>query len=576
MDSQRLILFFVFSFSLFFLMDAWQRDQKPQTPVTASGATVLGKGTSAAGQGAPTPIPAAPSSPATAAPSAPQVSAAPPQSSALAKGEVIRVVTDTMRAEIALTGGDIRSLEFLQHKGTLDKTKNFMLFQSAADHTYIAQSGLIGTGLPNHRSVYTATAREYRLSDGSQTLEVRLDAPESSGIKSTLTYKFSRGSYVIDLTYDVTNGGAAAVPLFGYYQLVRDSKPPDGDSAMLPTFTGPAVYTKAEKFQKVVFSDIDKGKTPYSKTGTEGWVAIIQHYFLSAFLPKDGLLREFYTKKLDGGLYAAGLVVTGGSVEPGKSGSITTPLYAGPQATDKLEKLAPGLELVIDYGVLTIIAVPLFAVLAWIHQWVNNWGIAIILLTVLIKLLFYPLQEASYRAMAKMKVIAPKMQKLKEQYGDDRQRMQKAVMEMYQKEKVNPMAGCLPILVQMPVFIALYWVILASVDLRHAPFYGWITDLSAIDPWYILPVLMGASMIIQTRLNPEPPDPVQAKVMKIMPIAFSVFFFFFPAGLVLYWLINNILSIAQQWHINRKIEQAAQKPPAKATSKSSDSSRPEK
>jgi len=566
MDSQRLILFFVFSFSLFFLMDAWQRDQRPPVQPQAPTSVPSKSATPTS------PVPAAPTAPATAVPGAPQTAAPPPQAAITAKGEIIKVETDTLRVEIALTGGDIRRLEFLQHKGTLDKTKNFELFQSTVDHTYIAQSGLIGADLPNHRSNYTASAREYRLADGSQTVDVRLEAPEAAGVKAALVYKFTRGSYVIDIAYEVTNTGTAAIPLYGYYQLVRDSKPPDGDSAMLPTFTGPAVYTKAEKFQKVAFADIDKGKTPYSKTGTEGWVAMVQHYFLSAFLPKDGLQREFYTKKLDGNLYAAGLVLTGGRVEPDKTSTMMTPLYAGPQTTEKLEKLAPGLDLVIDYGVLTIIAVPLFVVLSWIHQWVGNWGIAIILLTVLIKLLFYPLQETSYRAMAKMKVIAPKMQKLKEQYGDDRQRLQKAMMEMYQKEKVNPMAGCWPIVVQMPVFISLYWVLLASVEMRQAPFYGWITDLSAIDPWYILPVLMGATMIIQTKLNPEPPDPVQAKVMKIMPIAFSIFFFFFPAGLVLYWLVNNILSIAQQWHINRKIEQGTQKPIAKGA----DSNKPEK
>jgi len=559
MDSQRLILFFVFSFSLFFLMDAWQRDQKPPAQLQAPASTPV-KGASSPAS----PVPTGPAASTTAVPDAPQAAAPPPQVAVAVKGDVIKIETDTMRAEIGLTGGDVRRLEFLQHRGTLDKTKNFELFQSAVDHTYIAQSGLIGTGLPNHRSTYTSAARDYKLVDGSSALEVRLEAQETEGVKAALIYKFTRGSYIIDVTYDVTNTGTAAIPLYAYYQLVRDGKPPDGDSAMLPTFTGPAVYTKAEKFQKVAFADIDKGKTPYSKTGTEGWVAMIQHYFLSAFLPKDGLPREFYTKKLDGNLYAAGLVVTGDRVEPGKSVAMTTPLYAGPQTTEKLEKLAPGLDLVIDYGVLTIIAVPLFVVLSWIHQWVGNWGIAIILLTVLIKLMFYPLQEASYRAMAKMKVIAPKMQKLKEQYGEDRQRLQKAMMEMYQKEKVNPMAGCLPIIVQMPVFIALYWVLLASVEMRQAPFYGWITDLSAIDPWYILPVLMGATMIIQTRLNPVPPDPIQAKVMKIMPIAFSVFFFFFPAGLVLYWLVNNVLSIAQQWHINRVLERASLKPAAKS------------
>jgi YidC/Oxa1 family membrane protein insertase len=385
------------------------------------------------------------------------------------------------------------------------------------------------------------------------------------------------------VSYVIANGTEKPLQPHAYFQLVRDRKAPDGDSAMLPTFTGPAVYTKGEKFQKVAFDDIDKGKTPYAKTSQdEGWVAIVQHYFLSAFLPKDKVAREFYTTKLDGGLYAAGVKVSGTPIAAGAQATLGTTLYAGPQDTHTLEKLAPGLDLVVDFGILTVIAVPLFTVLIWMHSLVGNWGIAIILLTVLIKAIFYPLQAASYRAMAKMKVIAPKMQQLKERYGDDRQRMQKAMMELYQKEKVNPMAGCLPIVVQMPVFIALYWVILASVELRHASFGLGITDLtqagfndlslgaivSAITtpshyPYLLLPLLMGASMVIQTKLNPEPPDPIQAKVMKIMPIAFSIFFFFFPAGLVLYWLVNNVLSIAQQWQINGALERANQKLGAK-------------
>ena len=562
MDTQRLILFFVFVFSTFMLVDGWQRDQKPQPPQssTAQPAGKAGAKSEGKAEAGGIPVPQAPTS------AAPPAAAAPAGSAPVAAlgtgGELIKIETDVLRAVISTKGGDIRRLEFKEHKGTLDKSKNFVLFQSDADNTYVAQSGLIGRdGLPDHRGIYTASARQYTLADGAKTLEVRLTAPESDGSKVEQVYRFTRGSYVIDVSYDITNGADKPLQAYGYFQLVRDRKPPDGDSAMLPTYTGLAVFTKAEKFQKVAFDDVDKGKTPYSKTGQdEGWVAIVQHYFLSAFLPKDKTPREFYTKKLDGGLYAAGVVVTGAVIPAGARGTLSVPLYAGPQDTKTLEKLAPGLDLVVDFGILTVIAVPLFTVLTWIQGLVENWGIAIILLTVLIKALFYPLQAASYKAMAKMKVIAPKMQQLKERYGDDRQRMQKAMMELYQKEKVNPMAGCLPIIVQMPVFIALYWVILASVELRHAPFYGWITDLSAIDPWYVLPVLMGASMIIQTRLNPEPPDPVQAKVMKIMPIAFSVFFFFFPAGLVLYWLVNNVLSIAQQWQINGAIERASQKP----------------
>ena len=571
MDSQRLILFFVFTFSTFMLVDAWQRDQKPPAATIQAGAKKV-EGKSDAG-GIPVPsapaVPAAPSAPsagtsgsgAPGVPAGPQTGATP--AGILAGGQLIKVETDVLRAEISTVGGDIRRLEFKQHKGTLDKTKNFVLFQSTGDNTYIAQSGLIGEGLPNHHTKYTVSSREYSLAEGAQTTEIRLEAPDANGIKVAQVYKFTRGSYAIDVSYDITNGGETALQPHGYFQLVRDRKPPDGDSAMLPTYTGAAVYTKGEKFQKVAWDDIDKGKTPYTKSSQdEGWVAIIQHYFLSAFLPKGNTPREFYTKKLAGDLYTAGVVVTGAAIPAGKSATIGAPLYAGPQDTKTLEKLAPGLDLVVDFGILTVIAVPLFMVLTWIQSWVGNWGIAIIVLTVLLKAIFFPLQQASYKAMAKMKMIAPKMQQLKERYGDDRQRLQKGMMELYQKEKVNPMAGCLPIVVQMPVFIALYWVILASVELRHAPFYGWITDLSSIDPWYILPVLMGASMIIQTKLNPEPPDPVQAKVMKIMPIAFSVFFFFFPAGLVLYWLVNNVLSIAQQWHINRSLELANQKPGA--------------
>jgi YidC/Oxa1 family membrane protein insertase len=562
MDTQRLILFFVFVFSTFMLVDAWQREQRPQAPQTQSAAKGAGQLNGKA-DGNVTPAPGAipvPQAPATTAatPAAPQPSGNTPSAALGVGGQLVKIETDLLRLEISTKGGDIRRLEFKQHKGTLDKTKPFVLFQSSGDHTYVAQSGLIGEGLPNHHTLYNASSNAFVLKEGEKQLEVRLTAPESSGIRVDQVYRFTRDSYVIDVSYEVSNGGDKPLQTFGYFQLVRDRKAPEGDSAMLPTYTGPAVFTKVEKFQKVAFDDIDKGKTPYGKSlQDEGWVAMIQHYFLSAFVPKEKSQREFYTSKLEpSGLYAAGVKVVGTPIAAGEKGVVGAPLYAGPQNQDTLEKLSPGLQLVVDYGILTVIAAPLFWVLSWIHGWVGNWGVAIILLTVLVKLLFYPLQEASYKAMAKMKLIAPKMQQLKERYGDDRQRMQKAMMELYQKEKVNPMAGCLPIVVQMPVFIALYWVILASVELRHAPFYGWIQDLSSIDPWYILPVLMGASMIIQTRLNPVPPDPIQAKVMKIMPIAFSVFFFFFPAGLVLYWLVNNILSIAQQWHINRKMEQA--------------------
>ena len=554
MDSQRLILFFVFSVSVFLLLDAWQRDRQPVAPAVQSPS------------GEKQATPAEPAVPTPSDKLLATQEAKPPEgtTTALATGEVVRIATDILRAEVSTIGGDLRRLELTTHRDSLGKGQNFLLFENTPDRVYVAQSGLIGNGLPNHRTVYSVPAREYVLAPGSDTLEVRLVAQSANGAVATKTYRFSRGSYVIDVSHEVVNKGAGAIQPFAYFQLVRDGKPPEGDSAMLPTYTGAAVYTERDKFQKVDFSDMDKGKVPYPKNSNDGWIAMLQHYFLSAWLPRNGTPREFYTRKLDGGLYAAGVILPVGTVDPGKAVSVSVPLYAGPQEQDKLAALAPGLDLTVDYGWLTVIAVPLFWVLSWFYRWVGNWGVAIILLTIVIKLLFYPLSEASYRSMAKMRVLAPKMQRLKEQYGNDRQRMQQAMMELYKTEKINPLGGCLPIVVQIPVFIALYWVLLASVELRQAPFMLWIKDLASPDPWFVLPILMGATMIIQTKLNPEPPDPVQAKVMKIMPIAFSIFFFFFPAGLVLYWLVNNVLSIAQQWHINRVLERASAKSSAKA------------
>jgi YidC/Oxa1 family membrane protein insertase len=551
MDSQRLILFFVFSVSVFFLLDAWQRDQQGSPPAATE-----------PGRKAETPV--APTVPTPGDKLVASQAVKPPEgSAALAPGDAIKIDTDLLRAEISTVGGDLRELELKAHRGTVEKGRDYELYQNKPGHVYVAQTGLIGDDLPNHRTVYAPQAREYQLATGADTVEVRLEAPAAHGVRVAKIYRFHRGSYVIDVAHEIVNQGATTIQPFGYFQLLRDGTPPDGDSAMLPTYTGAAVYTEKEKFQKVAFGDMDKGKIPYPKNSNDGWIAMLQHYFLSAWLPKNGTPREFYTRKLDGGLYAAGVILPAGSIEPGKSAVLAAQLYAGPQEQDKLAKLAPGLDLTVDYGWLTIIAVPLFWVLSWFYRWVGNWGIAIILLTVVIKLLFYPLSEASYRSMAKMRVLAPKLQRLKEQYGSDRQRLQQAMMELYKTEKINPLGGCLPIVVQIPVFIALYWVLLASVELRHAPFALWIKDLATPDPWFVLPILMGATMIIQTRLNPEPPDPVQAKVMKIMPIAFSVFFFFFPAGLVLYWLVNNVLSIAQQWHINRVLGRASLRPAGK-------------
>jgi YidC/Oxa1 family membrane protein insertase len=552
MDSQRLILFFVFSFSVFLLVDAWQRDQRPAAQQQVA-ATKSDKSPASADQ-LPAPTPSAKLPP----PSA--TAPAPVSQAGVNSGEVVRVETDVMSAEIGSVGGDLRRLAFKQHGDTIDRDKPFVLLEVSPGRTYVAQAGLLGEGMPNHHTQYQPEAQRFSLQDGQNEVTVRLTAKTSSGAQVTKFYRFHRGSYLIDVGFEIVNADGKPIEPHAYFQLVRDGGAPAGVSKMLPTFTGMAVYTEKEKFKKLTFEDVAKGKSPDPKSANDGWIAMLQHYFFSAWLPKNGVTREYYAKKLADDLYSTGVIVPVGAIAPGASGSVTVGLYAGPEQQKKLAEIAPGLDLTIDYGWLTVIAVPLFWVLSWLHQLVGNWGVAIILLTILIKALFYPLSAAGYRSMAKMRVLAPKMQRLKEQYGDDRQRLQQAMMEMYKTEKINPLGGCMPIVIQIPVFIALYWVLLASVELRHAPFMLWIVDLSAKDPYYVLPVLMGATMIIQSRLNPDPPDPVQAKIMKIMPLVFSIFFFFFPAGLVLYWLVNNVLSIAQQWHITRMLEREAKAP----------------
>jgi YidC/Oxa1 family membrane protein insertase len=545
MDTQRLILAMIFFFSLFMLYEAWQREQRgPVAPVaTPKQETVPPVAT--------TPTPSVNLEPPPTASTAP---AAIPEASA----EAVRVQTDVFDVLIDPMGATILRAELTQHRGTVDTSRNFVLLERQGERFYVAQSGLIGEGLPNHNTRFVPAAMSYQMADGQARLEVPFVAETPAGVKVEKTFVFERGSYEVSVRYAVHNASGAPVQPYTYYQLTRDATPPEGDSAMMPTYTGVAVYTDKAKFQKVSFDDIEKGKVAYPKMTEEGWIGIVQHYFVTAWIAPDKLPREFFTKRLEGRLplYSAGIILPLGRIEPGATVTQEVSLYAGPQDQARLAEIAPGLELTVDYGWLTVIAAPLFWVLKTLYRWVGNWGVAIILLTVLIKLLFYPLSAASYRSMARMRVLAPKLQRLKEQYGDDRQRMQQAMMEMYKTEKINPLGGCLPILVQIPVFIALYWVLLASFELRQAPFMLWIRDLAAPDPYYILPILMGATMIIQTRLNPEPPDPVQAKIMKIMPIAFSIFFFFFPAGLVLYWLVNNILSIAQQWYITHNLEQA--------------------
>ena len=542
MDIQRTLAIVVFSVSALMLWEAWQRQHQP-APVPP-----------AATQAPTTQVPA-PSAPlATAQPAQP--SAQPAAGGTLASAARLSVTTDKLVAEIDTAGGDIRKLTLLEHKAADDQSKPLTLMQDKGTPLYVVQSGLLGEGLPTHNSVWQAEPGPYALAAGQDSVQVRLSAPPSAQAKVSKVLSFKRGSYVVDVAYQVENLSAAPLAAHAYFQFLRDSSAPPGDVKMLNMFSGPTLYSEADKFKKLSFSDIDKDKLP-SRKANDGWLGLVQHYFVAAWLPRGNGEREFYTRQAGDGLYAAGVIVPLAAIAPGQTGSVDMTLYAGPQEEDVLAGLAPGLELVKDYGWLKIIAAPLFKLLKFLHGLVGNWGVAIILLTVFIKLLFYPLQAKAGRSMAQMKVLAPKLQKMKEQYGDDRAKLNQAMMELYKKEKINPLGGCLPIVIQIPVFIALYWVLLATVELRHAPFALWIKDLSAADPYFVMPLVMGATMFLQTKLNPAPPDPIQAKVMLAMPVVFTAMFLFFPAGLVLYWIVNNVLSIAQQWHINRMIEKEA-------------------
>jgi len=535
MDARRLILFAVFSFSLLMLWEAWQKEHRPSVAPAVP----------ARPEAAPAPgaLPALPTLPTPRAGTEIPTTAA----SESVRRERVRVRTDVLAAEIDTQGGDLVYLELLQHRDNADGKKNLVLL--GPEHRYTVQSGLTG-GLPFHRTLFATSPGERVLSPDADRLEVRLEAQTPEGVRVVKTLSFRRSSYQIDIAEEIANGTSSPIATYAYFQITRDGSSPAGDPHMAQTYTGAALYTEQNKFQKISFSDIEKGKLP-SRAATDGWIAMVQHYFVTALLPPDKAQRDFYAEKLADNFYAVGVKMPLGPIEPGASARVAVPIYAGPQDQDHLKALAPGLERVVDYGLLTVIADPLFWVLKLFHSWLVNWGLAIILLTVCIKLIFFPLSAASYRSMAKMKLVTPKLTKLREQYGDDKAKLNQAMMELYKTEKINPLGGCLPIVVQIPVFISLYWVLLESVELRHAPFYLWITDLSAPDPWYVLPTLMMASMIIQTKMNPTPPDPVQAKVMMIMPFAFGVMFYFFPSGLVLYWFVNNILSIAQQWQITR-------------------------
>lgn len=563
MDIRRLILMFVFAFSLVMLWDAWQKYSNPPPPPALA--------SSAAANAASVPVPTT-----TASVPAATTAAVPLTTPVAPKGEVVRVKTDLFVAEVSAQGGDIVSLELNNYKASEDKVKNFSLFETK--HQYAAQSGLIGDGLPNHRTMFSISGGNQELGTDAKTVQLRLDAPAVDGVKVAKIYTFTRGSYLVDVTYEIDNGSQKQIAAHAYYQLQRDNVAPDGESSMVSTFTGPAVYTEQDKFQKITFDEVEKGKAKFNDKADNGWVAMVQHYFVSAWIPQEKLPREFYVRKLEGSIHpavAAGFIVPIPVTEPGAKTKLSTALYAGPQIQSSLDQLAKpvadggigaqGLPLVVDYGWLTIVAAPIFWCLETIHKLVGNWGWSIVLLTIGIKALFFPLSAASYKSMAKMKAIAPRMTALRERCGDDKQKLNIEMMNLYKTEKINPLGGCLPIVVQIPVFIALYWALLGAVEMRGAPWISWITDLSAPDslfgtiPWLNmpigpLPIIMMATMLIQTKLNPTPPDPIQAKITTLMPFIFGFMFFSFPAGLVLYWVVNNTLSIAQQWQITRMIE----------------------
>jgi len=558
MDIRRTILWMIFSFSLLLLWNNWQvHSGKPSlfgTPPASSSAesSTNGAQASANGQAA---TPSVPSAPAAAAPST--VPGATP-TQAPARAEQVVITTDVLRLTFDTAGAQLVRAELLKYPTAGQPNKPTVLLDRSPELTYVVQSGLVGApngqSFPNHQTPFRLTSTERELT--GDTLNVSFEA-ESGGLKVTKTYTLHRGRYDIDVQHALNNVSGQALSPSLYLQLERDGNDPADTSSFYHTFTGVAVYSEQEKFQKVTFSDIAKQKGTYIKQADNGWLAIVQHYFATAWIPPEGKARTNELLQVQPNLYAARSIEAVGTVQPGATTQVDSHLWVGPQDQKAMAALAPGLDTVVDYGWLSIIAKPLFALLTWLHGLLGNWGWAIVALTVIIKAVFFPLAAASYRSMARMKQVAPRLQALKEKYGDDRQKLNQAMMEMYRTEKINPLGGCLPMVVQIPVFIALYWVLLASVEMRGAPWIMWVHDLSVRDPYFILPAVMMATMFLQIKLNPTPPDPIQAKVMMIMPLVFGGMMFFFPAGLVLYWCVNNTLSIAQQWTITRGIERKA-------------------
>ncbi|MFM2251734.1 MAG: rane protein insertase YidC [Pseudomonadota bacterium] len=551
-DIRRTILWVIFGFSMVLLWDQWQIHNGKQ-------ATFFPNPTQKA---ASAPAPAVSAS--AGVPVAPAVAGQAPvaESAVAVASERFEVSTDVLKMTFDTQGGALVRTEFLQYLDSNDKTRNFVLLDDTKDRYYQAQTGLIGgvapDSFPTHKSVM-AVSGDKALKDGQDELKLVFTSQDTGGIKLVKTYTLRRGAYDIAVKHEVINTGATALNPQLYLQLVRDGNKPAGESSFYSTFTGPAVYTDLKKYQKVEFSDIKKGKADFEKESTNGYIAMVQHYFASAWILPADVKRTFSLDARDVGAtvadccYRATMITPLETVAPGQTKAVEAKLFVGPQEEKKLEALAPGMELVKDYGWLTILAKPLYWLLDKLHSFIQNWGWSIVALVLLLKIAFYWLNAKAYASMAKMKAVNPRIMEMRERLKDNPQQMQQEMMRIYREEKVNPMGGCFPIMVQIPVFIALYWVLLSSVEMRNAPWILWIQDLSSPDPFFILPVVMTLTTLLQTALNPAPPDPLQAKMMWFMPLAFSVMFFFFPSGLVLYWITNNILSIAQQWIINTRM-----------------------
>ena len=550
MDIRRTILWMILSFSLLLLWNNWQTyNGKPSLFGTSLTSQTVDPAVKSQQQAA------ADASIPNAAPTQASTAAVPGETTAPeGQSQQVEVNTDVLRLTFDTQGAQLVRAELPNYSVSSDNEAPFTLLDRRAGYNYVAQSGVVGSvagqNFPTHLTPFRLIGQEEQ--DGKQLVSFEATGDNVRVVK---TYIVTPGSYDIDVRHEIHNLGDTPIQPSVYFQLERDGNEPGG-SAFYSTFTGPALYSAEDKYQKISFSDLDKGKAGYTRDADNGWIGMVQHYFATAWVPQQGVQRHNEALRVNDNLYAIRTLVPAGTVGAGEAVNVDASLWVGPQDQDAMSEVATGLELVVDYGWLTIIAKPVFKLMTWLHTLLGNWGWTIVALTVLIKLAFYPLSAASYRSMAKMKKFTPRLQALREKYGDDKAKMNQAMMELYRTEKINPLGGCLPMLVQIPVFIALYWVLLGSVEMRGAPWILWVQDLSARDPWFILPALMMATMFLQIKLNPTPPDPMQARIMMLMPLIFGGMMFFFPAGLVLYWVVNNILSIAQQRFVMYQIDKA--------------------